>query len=176
MSIGVMDDLISSSYNTDVQSSVYSLLNITRPIVEAYARREERPVTQEETVFLYYFENSFKFTVEIIDEFSKVSTPEQFVKASSEVAKFFLSSRANAEGRKLSTSETNLIKGIEGEVLTNINIMRGFANYTNTDGLIKTFVDLVEYIMLHNAKRELPKRPALSFKERQLLKTIESAL
>ncbi|CAL4246557.1 unnamed protein product [Meganyctiphanes norvegica] len=176
MSVGVMDDLMSSAYATDVKKAIFSILNMTRPIVEAWAKREERPVTQEETVFLYYFENSFKYTIDTIEEFAKVSTPESFVKASSEVAKFFLSSRANAEGRKISSGETALIKTIEDEVLTNINIMRGFSNFTNTDELIDAFMLLVEYIMDHNANRELPKRTVLNFQEKQLLKSIETAL
>jgi len=175
LTVGVTDEMIASNLDTDVERSVRSYLDITRPIVEAWAKRRHRPLTREEKKFLHYFESGYQFFFDIANDF-KDNSRVNMIKTNSKIAEFFLKQRAEAEGRGISPGEKKLITEIEKQIFTNFEIMEGFSNFNNTQQVIDTIVLLTKYIMETNAFMELPRRYHLDHKENSLISTTKKAM
>ncbi|CAL4085199.1 unnamed protein product [Meganyctiphanes norvegica] len=176
LSVGVVDDMIGAAFDTDVEKSVKSFLDITRPIVEAWAERRHRSLTREEKNFLYYFENGYEFFFEIMKDFKRDNSRENMIKTNSKIADYFLTQRAVGEGRSMSPEERKLITEIEKQIFVNFEIMEGFAKFNNSQQVIDTIVLLTKYIFENNAYMELPRRYHLDHKETALIATAKKAM
>ncbi|CAL4089120.1 unnamed protein product, partial [Meganyctiphanes norvegica] len=176
LSVKSMGELMSPKHSSDVGNVITSLLDMSGPIVEANAKREGRPMKKVEKEFLYYFENGFKFFIESMNDFTKEITPENMVKASSKVSSYVLGARAKAEGRQISYEEKEAIKHAEDQIITTIDIMRGFYGNPGIKDLTDTFMQLMNFIMNSKARSELPRRWALTWQEKQMINRTDTAL
>jgi len=176
LSVGVMDELMSTSFNKDIGKVINSMLRISRPIVEENAKREGRPLTTKEKTFLYYFESGYKFTIEAMDSFSKNFSPENMIDAAGKVAEYIMDARAKAEGRELSWEEKDTIKDYKKQLIEVMHITEGFSGFNSTDEFIGNFMRLMRFVMTANAKAELPQRWSLTWEEEKLLKITEVSL
>ncbi|CAL4174121.1 unnamed protein product, partial [Meganyctiphanes norvegica] len=176
--VGVMDELMTSSFKNakDVGKAITSLLRISRPIVEENAKREGRQLTTKEKTFLYYFESGYQFSIEAMEAFAKDFSPENMIEASGKVAEYIMEARAKSEGRELSWEEKDTIKDYKKQIIEVSHITKGFSGFNTTDKFIANFMRLMRFVMVSNAKAELPKRWALTWEEEKLLKTTEASL
>jgi len=176
LTASVTDDMVGAALDTDIERSVRSYLELTRPIVEAWAKRRHRPLTREEKTFMYYFENGYEFFFEILNDFKGDNSRNHIMKTNSKIANYFLTQRAEAEGRGLSPGERKLVGEIEKQIVTNFEIMEGFATFNNSQQVIDTISKLTKYILESNAYMELPRRYHLDHKETSLLRTTKKAM
>lgn len=176
LSVRSISQLMSPKHSADIGNMITSLLSISRPIMEANAKRERRPMTKVEKTFLFYFENGFNFFIESMKDFTKEITPENMVKASSKVASYVLGARAREEGRQISYEEKESIKDAENQIITTIDIMRGFYGNPAIEDLTATFMRLMNFIMNSKARSELPRRWALSWQEKLLINRTDTTL
>lgn len=177
LSVGVMDELMATPITKDAGAAINSLMKISRPIMEANAKREGRRLTTKEKTFLYYFESGYTFTIEALNAFKKDFTPDNMIDASGKVAEYIMAARAKAEGRELSWEEKDIVKDYKKQLIEVLQITKGFGGVLkSTDEMVANFMRLMRFVMTSNAKAELPKRWALTWEEEKLLKTTEASL